>query len=40
MIEKLKLIEALAAYRDRKKAQGKRVKAAPAEHGMGIIRHP
>lgn len=40
IIEKLKLIEALAVNRDRKKAQGKRVKAAPAEDDMGTIWRP
>ncbi|MDP2254986.1 MAG: hypothetical protein Q8K05_02830 [Polaromonas sp.] len=38
MIDKLKIIEALSAYRLRLKEQGRLVKAATVEHCIAIIR--
>lgn len=38
MIEKLNIIEAMGAYRDRLKEQGRMVKAAAVEHCIAIIR--
>lgn len=38
MTDKLKIIEALSAYRTRLKEQGRMVKAATVEHCLAIIR--